>query len=67
MDKVHANLPALLFLDAPVGTGKTSLIILLPQIRQSRKVAVASSGIMATLLSDGRTVHSVFILPLNFS
>lgn len=56
------------FLDAPGGTGKTFLInLLLAQIRSSGKVAlaVASSGIAATLLSGSRTAHSTFKLPLN--
>jgi hypothetical protein len=56
------------FLDAPGGTGKTFLInLLLAQIRSSGKVAlaVALSGIAATLLSGGRTAHSTFKLPLN--
>lgn len=41
--------------------------MLLAQIRSSGKVAlaVASSGIAATLLSGGRTAHSTFKLPLN--
>jgi hypothetical protein len=41
--------------------------LLLAQIRSSGKVAlaVASSGIAATLLSGGRTAHSTFKLPLN--
>jgi len=54
------------FLDGP--GGKTFLInLLLAQIRSSGKVtlAVASSGIAATLLSGGRTAHSTFKLPLN--
>ncbi|CAI6375193.1 unnamed protein product [Macrosiphum euphorbiae] len=45
------------FLAAPGGTGKTFLLnLLLAQIRSSGKVAlaVASSGIAATLLSGGR-------------
>ncbi|XP_061385228.1 uncharacterized protein LOC133320601 [Danaus plexippus] len=39
------------------------------KIRKDRKVAlaVASSGIAATLLSGGRTAHSVFKLPLNLA
>lgn len=56
------------FLDAPCGTGSTFLInLFLAQIRSSGKVAlaVASSGIAATLLSGGRTAHSTFKLPLN--
>ncbi|KAF0768422.1 ATP-dependent DNA helicase [Aphis craccivora] len=74
---VEINLPklrnessrkSLFFLDAPGGTGKTFLMnLLLAQIRCSGKVAlaVASSGIAATLLIGGRTAHSTFKLPLN--
>ncbi|GFV33810.1 ATP-dependent DNA helicase, partial [Trichonephila clavipes] len=41
----------------------------LAKIRKDRNVAlaVASSGIAATLLSGGRTAHSVFKLPLNLA
>lgn len=56
------------FLDAPGGTGKTFLISLLLASIRSRSdiaVAVASSGIAATLLEGGRTAHSAFKLPLN--
>jgi len=56
------------FLDASGGTGKTFLInLLLAKIRQRNMIAlaVASSGIAATLLTGGRTAHSVFKLPLN--
>ena len=59
-----------LFLDAPGGTGKTFLInLLLAKVRSQRKIAlaVASSGIAATLLNGGRTAHSTFKLPLNLS
>ncbi|GBO03520.1 hypothetical protein AVEN_16201-1, partial [Araneus ventricosus] len=60
----------LLFLDAPGGTGKTFLINLLSaQTQKDKKVAiaVASSGIAATLFDDGRTAHSVLQLPLNLA
>lgn len=56
------------FLDAPGGTGKTFLIsLLLAEIRSKNDIAlaVASSGIAATLLDGGRTAHSAFKLPLN--
>lgn len=59
-----------LFLDAPGGTGKTFLAnLILAKVRQSGKIAlaVASSGIAATLLSDGKTAHSTFKLPLTIS
>lgn len=61
---------ALFFLDSPGGTGKTFLLnLLLAKIRKAHDVAlaVASSGIAATLLSGGRTAHSVFKLPLNLA
>ena len=58
----------LFFLDAPGGTGKTFLInLLLAKVRQNKCIAlaVASSGIAATLLTGGRTAHSTFKLPLD--
>ncbi|GFX58691.1 ATP-dependent DNA helicase [Trichonephila clavipes] len=58
------------FLDAPGGTGKTFLLnLLLMSVRKDTKiaVAVASSGIAATLLNGGRTAHSVLKLPLNLT
>jgi hypothetical protein len=60
----------LFFLDAPGGTGKTFVInLILAKMRSERKVAlaVASSGIAATLLEGGRTAHSMFKLPLNLA
>lgn len=56
------------FLDAPGGTGKTFLISLILATIRSRSdiaLAVASSGIAATLLEGGRTAHSALKLPLN--
>ncbi|XP_043259365.1 uncharacterized protein LOC122403185 [Colletes gigas] len=56
------------FIDAPGGTGKTFLISLLLATIRSRSqiaLAVASSGIAATLLEGGRTAHSALKLPLN--
>ncbi|XP_060846147.1 ATP-dependent DNA helicase PIF1-like [Rhopalosiphum padi] len=53
------------FLDAPGGTGKTFLIsLILATIRSQNKIALAlaSSGIAATLLEGGRTALK---LPLN--
>lgn len=58
----------LYFLDAPGGTGKTFLIsIMLATIRSQNHIAlaIASSGIAATLLDGGRTAHSALNLPLN--
>ncbi|XP_026467658.1 mannosyl-oligosaccharide alpha-1,2-mannosidase IA-like [Ctenocephalides felis] len=56
------------FLNAPGGTGKTFLILLiLATIRSQNKIALAlaSSGIAATLLEGGQTAHSAIKLPLN--
>ncbi|XP_026463605.1 uncharacterized protein LOC113380822 [Ctenocephalides felis] len=58
----------LYFLDAPGGTGKTflmSLVLASVRARSNIAVAVASSGIAATLLEGCRTAHSAFKLPLN--
>ncbi|XP_055951517.1 uncharacterized protein LOC129987579 [Argiope bruennichi] len=67
---VFTETGGLFFLDAPGGTGNTYLInLLLARIRQRNLIAlaVASSGIAATLLTGGRTAHSVFKLPINLS
>jgi hypothetical protein len=67
---VNKKTGGLIFLDAPGGTGKTFVInLLLAKIRQQSKIAiaVASSGIAATLLHGGRTAHSTLKLPLNLS
>ncbi|GBP97984.1 hypothetical protein EVAR_69294_1 [Eumeta japonica] len=58
----------LFFLDAPGGTGKKflmSLILATIRTRSDILVAIASSGIAATLLEDCRTARSVLKLPLN--
>ena len=58
----------MLFLDAPGGTGKTFLInLILAKLRSEGKIALAtaSSGIAATLLTVGRTLHSTFKIPLD--
>jgi hypothetical protein len=57
----------LFFIDGPGGTGKTFLQnILLAHVRKQGKVAlaVASTGLAATLLEGGRTAHSRFKIPL---
>ncbi|XP_076043746.1 uncharacterized protein LOC143026849 [Oratosquilla oratoria] len=59
---------SLIFIDAPGGTGKTSLLkLILSKVRSSGQIAldVASSGIAATLMPGGRNAHSKFKLPLN--
>ena len=70
MNSVTTESGKLFFLDAPGGTGKTFLInLLLATIRSRRNVAiaVASSGIAATLIDGGKTAHSAFRLPLNLN
>ncbi|XP_044592333.1 uncharacterized protein LOC123270358 [Cotesia glomerata] len=68
MEAVNKNNGGIFFLDAPGGTGKTFLIsLILASVRAENQIAlaVASSGIAATLLEGGRTAHSAFKLPLN--
>lgn len=70
LQQIHNGEGAIFFLDAPGGTGKTFLLnLLLAHIRMDKNIAiaVASSGIAATLLSAGRTAHSVLKLPLNLA
>lgn len=68
MQAVNNESGGIYFLDAPGGTGKTFLIsLILADIRSQNKMALAlaSSGIAATLLDGGRTAHSALKLPLN--
>ena len=68
MHAITSQSGGLYFLDAPGGTGKTFLISLILATIRSRKniaLAIASSGIAATLLDGGRTAHSALKLPLN--
>ena len=67
-DRVQQQEAGICFLDAPGGTGKTFLLsLLLAKVRQHKgiAIAVASSGIAATLLPGGRTAHSAFKLLLD--
>ena len=61
----------MLFLDAPGGTGKTFVINLILAyvhgVMGEIALAVASSGIAATLLPGGRAAHSTFKLLLNLA
>ena len=72
VDTIAENLDqgGVYFVDAPGGTGKTftSKIALANTRRQGiTALAVASSGIAATLLPGGRTAHSTFKLPLDLA
>ncbi len=62
-ESVESDKGDIFFLDAPGGTGKTFLLnLILAKIRQQHNIAlaVASSGIAATLLDGGKTAHSTF-------
>lgn len=66
-DAVDSSIGGVYFLDAPGGTGKTFVMnCLLAYVMQNNDIAlaVASSGIAATLLKLGRTAHSRFKLPI---
>ena len=70
MDIIKRDEGSLIFLDAPGGTGKTFILnLILAEIRKKGEIAlaVASSGVAATLLHGGRTAHSALKLPLNFN
>ena len=62
---VVTNSSEIFFLDAPGGTGKSFVINLLLAKNKKRVLAVASSGIAATLLQGRRTAHSTFKLLLD--
>ena len=69
LDQIQRKVGGIIFLDAPGGTGKTFVInLLLATIRKESKIAiaVASSGVAATLLQGGRTAHSTLRLPFEF-
>ena len=69
-DSVVQQRGEMFFLNAPGGTGKTFVTaLLLAKARSQKRVslAVASSGIAATLLAGGRTAHATFKLPLNLA
>ena len=59
-----------MFLDGPGDCGKTFLMeALLPSQRAKQHIAIAtaSTGLAATLLPAGRTVHSTFRVPININ
>ncbi|GBP77235.1 ATP-dependent DNA helicase pif1 [Eumeta japonica] len=70
MNRINNNTGGIIYLDAPGGTGKTFLInLILAEIRAEKHIALAlaSSGIAATLMEGGRTAHSALQLPLNIA
>lgn len=70
VDSVGFSKGVIFFRDAPGATGKILVTkLLLDKVRQLKDMtlAVASSGITATLLSDGRNEHSTFKLPMDIA
>ena len=68
LEMIDAENGDVIFLDAPGGMGKTFLLkFILGYVRRTRGeiLATASSGIAATLLHQGKTLHSTFNVPLN--
>ena len=70
-DRVRAAVtngePLLCHLDCPAGIGKTllfSTILALVRARQEIALPMAWSGLAATVLPGGRTVHATFKLPV---
>lgn len=57
------------FFDAPGGVEKTFLIkLILSKLRSEGKIALAAatSEIVATLLPDGKTAHSLLKIPIDW-
>ena len=70
MDHIRRKQGGIIFIDAPAGTGKTFLTnLLLAEIRAQGELAlaIASSGIAATLMAGGRTAHSALKLPFDIA
>lgn len=70
MDRVTTQQGGIIFLDASGGTGKTFLTnLVLAKVRAQGDIAlaIASSGIAATLMDGGRTAHSALKLPLDIA
>ncbi|XP_064637877.1 uncharacterized protein LOC135494057 [Lineus longissimus] len=67
LDSVFNDAGQMIAIDAPGGTGKTFLLTtLLAKVRSSGYIALATatSGIAATLLPNGRTLHSRCKVPV---
>nr|XP_009794570.1 PREDICTED: uncharacterized protein LOC104241324 [Nicotiana sylvestris] len=68
LDRIFKNKCGAFFIDGPGGTGKTFLYrALLATVRSKGFVALATatSGVAASILSDGRTAHSHFKFPVD--
>ncbi len=67
MKSIEEDLGEMIAIEAPGGTGKTFLIsTILAKVRSEKQVALATatSGIAATLLMNGRTIHSRCKVPI---
>ncbi len=67
MSSIEQDKGEIIALDAPGGTGKTFLIsTLLAKVRSEREVGLgtATSGVAATLIMNGRTIHSRCKVPI---
>lgn len=67
IDSINNDRGLLIALDAPGGTGKTFVLTtILAKVRTMKKIALATatSGIAATLLPNGRTLHSRCKIPI---
>lgn len=70
IEKINSECGGILFYYASGGTGKTWLLkLILAYVRSQKQIAiaVASTGIAATLLDGGRTAHSALKLPLSYT
>jgi hypothetical protein len=70
LENIFNNKNSMFFIDGPGGTGKTFLYKKLLSAVRSRNyiaLAVASSGVAASLLPGGCTAHSKFKIPLESS
>ena len=62
---IDGNEGGILYLDASGGTGKSFLTLVKLRSEGNIALATALSGITATLLTGGRTLHSTFKIPLD--
>ncbi|XP_021866617.2 uncharacterized protein [Spinacia oleracea] len=68
MEAIDGDTGQIFFIDGPSGTGKTFLyraILATIKLRGNYGLAVASSGIAATLLHRGKTAHKTFGIPVS--
>jgi hypothetical protein len=68
LDKVFSNISSSFFVNGPGGTGKTFLhraILATVRAKHIIALAIASSGVTASILPGGRTAHSRFKISLD--